>query len=202
MARAPEASARRRRRSPEAAEREILDAAERLFKTRPPHEVTVRAVMAETTLSRNSFYVYFRDRYDLIGRLVLRLRADADAALDLFAKREGDSASAGRDALVAIARLYGENAPILRELQDAARSNPSAAQAWDEFTRRAYDRVMAPLMEEIRSGREGDSDPETLVRALLTMTRACFLEHAGRDEADLDRLVDALARIWQRALFP
>jgi hypothetical protein len=34
------------------------------------------------------------------------------------------------------------------------------------------------------------------------MTRACFLEHAGRDEADLDRLVGALARIWQRALFP
>ena len=45
------------------------------------HEVTVLAIMSKTTLSRKSFYVYFRDRSELILALVRPLRAQADAAL-------------------------------------------------------------------------------------------------------------------------
>ena len=61
---------RRRRRSPESAEREILAAAESFLRERPFHEMTVDEVMARTTLSRPSFYVYFRDRNQLVIRLV------------------------------------------------------------------------------------------------------------------------------------
>jgi TetR/AcrR family transcriptional regulator, ethionamide resistance regulator len=56
----------RRRRRPEDAEREILEAAARLFRERPLHAVTVDDIMRRTTLSRKSFYVYFRDRYELV----------------------------------------------------------------------------------------------------------------------------------------
>jgi AcrR family transcriptional regulator len=41
---------------------------------RPIHEVTVLAIMERTTLSRKSFYVYFRDRSELILALVRPLR--------------------------------------------------------------------------------------------------------------------------------
>src|SRR5687768_8409180 len=70
---------RRRRRRPEEAEREILEAARALLRDRPSHEVTVMAVMERTTLSRKSFYVYFRDRHELIARLVAPLREQIDA---------------------------------------------------------------------------------------------------------------------------
>ena len=60
----------RRRRSPESAEREILDAAEAFLRERPFRDLTVDEVMARTTLSRPSFYVYFRDRHQLAVRLV------------------------------------------------------------------------------------------------------------------------------------
>ena len=56
---------KRRRRSPESAEREILDAAESFLRERPFRDLTVDEVMARTTLSRPSFYVYFRDRHHL-----------------------------------------------------------------------------------------------------------------------------------------
>ena len=79
VARAATAGRPRRRRRPEEAEREILEAAEALLRERPSHEVTVMAVMARTTLSRKSFYVYFRDRHELIARLVAPLRAALDA---------------------------------------------------------------------------------------------------------------------------
>ena len=58
--------AQRRRRSPQDARQEILDAARQLIAERPVHEVTVLAIMERTTLSRKSFYVYFRDRSELI----------------------------------------------------------------------------------------------------------------------------------------
>src|SRR5919106_243172 len=76
------ARAKRRRRRPEEAEREILEAARVLFVQRPSRDVTVAAVMDRTTLSRKSFYVYFRDRYDLITRLVDPLRRQRDAIVE------------------------------------------------------------------------------------------------------------------------
>jgi AcrR family transcriptional regulator len=61
--------------------------------------------MDRTTLSRKSFYVYFRDRADLIGALVRPLRVDADAALDRWRGAE-DPVAAGRAALLSAAQTY------------------------------------------------------------------------------------------------
>ena len=201
MARASAAGERRRRRSPEEAEREILEAGERLLKQRPLHELTVRAVMDETTLSRNSFYVYFRDRYDLIGRLVGRLRAGVNVTMAEFTGSADDPAAAGKQALYAAAQMYLENGRILRALQQAARSDPSAGRAWEEFTRPAEEAVIARLEKE-NLNRPGDPDPEQLVRVLFTMTRATLFELADDPHPDIDRVVETLQRIWQRALFP
>src|SRR5918999_3317630 len=93
----------RRRRRPEEAEREILDAARALLAERPAHEVTVGAIMAATTLSRKAFYVYFRDRFELLTRLVDPLRAERDAIVAELLGRE-DPAAGGRAALPALAR--------------------------------------------------------------------------------------------------
>src|SRR5919106_4661034 len=93
----------RRRRRPEEAEREILDAARRLLAGRPSQEVTVGAIMAETTLSRKSFYVYFRDRYELLRRLVEPLGEERDAIVrELW--REGVDMAAGGGGAPAPAR--------------------------------------------------------------------------------------------------
>ena len=68
--------ARRRRRSPEVAEREILAAAEEMLRERPFRDLTVDEVMRRTELSRPSFYVYFRDRHHLVLRVVERFGAE------------------------------------------------------------------------------------------------------------------------------
>src|SRR5919106_2674502 len=78
------AEPKRRRRSREEAEREILDAAASLLRERPLHEVSVSAIMERTTLSRKSFYVYFRDRYALLTRLLTPLRRELDQANALY----------------------------------------------------------------------------------------------------------------------
>lgn len=202
MASTATAPTARRRRAPEEAEAEILDAAERLLRTRALGELTVSELMAETTLSRNSFYVYFRDRYELLARLVERLRAHADATMAAFAAPDSPGRDTGRAALAAAARLYSEHGELLRALADAAPHDESAARAWAEFVEPSHTAVTERVRAEMRRGRIEGIDPEPTVRALIAMNRACFFEElAGKPDADVDRLVDVLYEIWMRALY-
>jgi TetR/AcrR family transcriptional regulator, ethionamide resistance regulator len=192
----------RRRRSPEEAEREILDAAERLVRERPPDELTVTGVMEGTTLTRNAFYAYFRDRYDLIARLVKRLRADADAGMAAYVGAGEEFSALGREALAAAARLWSEHGELLRALSDAAARDRQAARAWAEFMAPTYEAVMTRVREDMRQGRISGIDPEPTVRALIAMNRATFMQElVGKPDADLERTVDALHLIWIRSLY-
>jgi AcrR family transcriptional regulator len=192
----------RRRRAPEEAEGEILDAAERLLRTRPLGELTVSDLMADTTLSRNSFYVYFRDRYELVAKLVARLRSDADAAMAAFSAPDAAGPDAARAALASAARLYADHGELIRALYDAAPHDAGAARAWEEFAEPSHAGVSARVRAEVRAGRISGVDPDATVRALIAMNRACFLEQlAGKPDADVDRLVDVLLEIWTRTLY-
>jgi AcrR family transcriptional regulator len=190
----------RRRRTPQDARQEILDATSRLIAERPVHEVTVLAIMERTTLSRKSFYVYFRDRSELIIALVQPLRAQADASLEHWVGA-ADPVQAGRAALRAAAALYRQHGTILRALFWASAEDPDLAAARRELTEPIIDtalRVISPIA--------ACRDPRRLratVRALVTMNQHSMLAlPADATDADLDQLVDTLATIWERATLP
>ena len=192
--------ARRRRRAPEDARQEILDAARRLIAERPLHEVTVMAIMERTTLSRKSFYVYFRDRSELIIALVRPLRAGADAALAHWTGA-ADPVAAGRAALRAAAGMYREHGTILRALFWASAGDPELAAARHDLTEPVIDtavRAISPVA--------ADPDPQRLratVRPLVTMNVHSLLAlPSDATDAELDEFVDTLASIWERATLP
>lgn len=196
----PDARQPRRRRTPQDARQEILDAARQLIAERPLNEVTVAAIMGRTTLSRKSFYVYFRDRSELVIALVRPLRAQADAALANWAGA-ADAVRAGRAALRAAADLYRQHGTILRALFWASAEDPDLAAARHELTEPVIDtaaKVIGPIA--------ADPDPQRLratVRALVTMNVHSMLAlPADATNADLDQLVDTLATIWERATLP
>src|SRR5438132_9003561 len=143
MATAQTTKPRRRRRTPAEAEHEIIDAARERFAERPWHDVTVGEIMERTTLSRKSFYVYFRDRYELLGRVVAPLRERGDEVM---------AEIHGRDTLLGIARIYQENGVLLRALAEAARWDAEAARVWRGFTAGPIARVAAWIREGIADG--------------------------------------------------
>src|SRR5262249_50392791 len=111
----------RRRRAPADARQEILDAASGLLAQ--GGEFTVAAIMSRTTLSRKSFYVYFRDRAALLEALVRPLRTDADVALrDWLAAT--DPVMAGRIALHRAAQTYRRHGAVLRAVFWAGGDDP------------------------------------------------------------------------------
>src|SRR4051812_40929846 len=110
---------RRRRRSPAEAEREILDSAERFLRERPLRELTIDEVMAGTGLSRPAFYVYFRDRHDLVLRLIGEIGSELFEMADKWLK--GGDLRAGVEGVVA---GYAKHRPVLRAISDAAVDDP------------------------------------------------------------------------------
>src|ERR671918_2824127 len=192
----------RRRRRPQEAEREILDAARGLLAQRPSHKVTVGAIMAETTLSRKSFYVYFRDRYELLTRLVEPLGAERDAIVAELWREGADMATGGRAALLALAALYAGQGPLLRALAEASSQDREAKRAWREFLEPVIAGHAEKIREEIERGRIAGVDPEPTARALIGMNLQFFFDQlVDNPRPDLEATADTLLTIWQRTLY-
>ena len=125
---------RRRRRTPEVAQREIIEAAEELLRERPFRELTVDEVMRRTELSRPSFYVYFRDRHELVLRVVEHCSGgDAGDRRPLVRGHGRRAGGAPRGARGRRRRCTSATAPVLRALADAAVEDPDV----EERLRRA-----------------------------------------------------------------
>jgi AcrR family transcriptional regulator len=186
----------RRRRAPADARSEIVDAAKELLARQPAHAVSVAAVMAHTTLSRKSFYVYFRDRSELLEALVRPLRADADAALERW-RTADDPIAAGRTALASAARTYRRHGAILRAVFWSSVDDPDIATARAGL----IDPVVAVAETIIDRLGPDLPDPHQTAVALVTMNvhRMLALTPESSD-TELDGLVDTLATIWERTL--
>jgi TetR/AcrR family transcriptional regulator, ethionamide resistance regulator len=193
---------RRRRRRPEEAEREILDAAEQLLRERPSHDVTVMAVMERTTLSRKSFYVYFRDRHDLIARLVAPLRAEIDTHAAEAREAHDNVRDWTRAVFLDVARVYRQHGELLRALRESSGQDEDAERAWREFTDPPIAEMEALIRAEVKAGRAEGLDPKRTARALITMNLGCFFEQLiGKPRAKPEPLVDTLVEIWMRTIY-
>ncbi len=193
---------RRRRRRPEEARREILQAAEALLRERPSHEVTVVAVMEQTTLSRKSFYVYFRDRHELIASLVAPLREELDARIVEARAAHETVHEQARAAFLEIARMYMRHGELLRALRESSGHDPDAERVWREFTEPKVAETAALIRVEMKAGRAEGLDPERTARALITMNLGCFFEQLiGKPHAKPGALVDTLVEIWTRTIY-
>jgi AcrR family transcriptional regulator len=193
---------RRRRRRPEEAEREILVAAEALLRERPSHEVTVMDVMERTTLSRKSFYVYFRDRHELIARLVAPLRAELDARIAEVRAAHQSPRDLARAMFSEVARVYIEHGALLRALRESSGHDEDAERVWREFTDPPIADFAAFIRAETKAGRSHGLDADATARALVTMNLGCFFEQLiGDPSADPRPLIETLVEIWVRTIY-
>ncbi len=203
----------RRRRSPEEAERAILAAARSFLEERPFREMTVEGVMARTGLSRPAFYAYFRDRYDLVTRLLEGI-GGLLFALDrrwLAGSADGRREEA-REILVDALRRGSETfvryGPVLRAIADAASQDSRVEEVYRfGLIERLIGAVAARISRDIAAGvSPEDLDPEETARALVLMTERYLLDAFGRPEgrpsrAEVAAVVGALEKVWVRTLY-
>jgi TetR/AcrR family transcriptional regulator, ethionamide resistance regulator len=199
---ATDTAPRRRRRSPESAEREIFAAAESFLRERPFHEMTVDEVMARTTLSRPSFYVYFRDRNDLVIRLVNEVGAEVFAMAERWLKGSGDPRTEVRDALEGVAAVWSEHGLLLGAMADAGKHDEEVDTAYEALLGRFIDATAEHIEDDIKAGLIEPLAPRETARALVLMTERYLVATFGHDpQAPTETVVETLWTLWVRALY-
>lgn len=189
---------RRRRRTPESAEREILEAAESFLEEHPFRDLSVDEVMARTTLSRPSFYVYFRDRNQLLGRLVEGIGGELFEGASIWLTGAGDA----RASLAAVAAVYAEHGLVLGAIADAAGHDPEADATYRGLIDRFVDATADRIEKDIAAGLIEPLDAREAARALVWMCERYLKETLGRlPQTPLATVIATLPDIWERALY-
>ena len=200
---------RRRRRRPEEAERAILAAARSFLSEHPFREMKVEDVMARTGLSRPAFYAYFKDRYELVTRLLegiggLLFAVDRRWLVGDPGVGRGESAAILRDALGGGAETFERYGPVLRAISDAASYDGRVEEVYrGGLIERLILAVEARIARDVEADiSPGNLVPEETARALVLMTERYMIDAYGTPRANnTDAVVRTLATVWIRTLY-
>jgi len=194
---------RRRRRSPAEAETEIIEAAEAFLRERPFRDLTVDEVMRRTGLSRPSFYVHFRDRHELVLRLVRHIEAELFTMSDRWYKGTGDGPTLVREALEGVVAVYERHGPVLRALADAAADDPAVEQAYGALVQSFVDATAEHVTEQTARGAvEPVDDPRAVATALIALNEGYLRMSLGKEPATPScEVIETLTTIWTRTLY-
>ena len=189
----------------------ILAAARSFLEEHPFREMTVEGVMVRTGLSRPAFYAYFRDRYDLVTRLLEGVGGLLFALDWRWLSGVADEVEAREvlvDALRAGSQTFVEYGPVLRAIADAAGQDARVEEVYRYgLIERLVTAVAARISRDIEAGiSPGELDPQQTARALVLMTERYLLDTFGRPErrpsrGEAEAVFATLEEIWARTLY-
>lgn len=191
----------RRRRTPEAAQREIVEAAEALLRERPFRELTVDEVMRRTGLSRPSFYVYFKDRHELVLRVVAHLQGELLAVANRWYESIGGGRELLREAMEALVGVYAEHSSVMRALADAAADDHDVEEAYTGLLNTFVEATAQHIEQEVQAGTIDALDASESAKALVWMGERYLYHSFGPERVPTGRVVATLATLWSRALY-
>jgi AcrR family transcriptional regulator len=121
-------------------------------------ELAVGRIAAEAGISRPTFYLYFRDKSDLLLRMTETLGASAfEITEDIPIELESITR-----VLAQTIAFYRERAHLLAAVTEVAAYEPAVRQAWDAVLERFVARAADWLRAEKEAGRTApDLDPHT-----------------------------------------
>lgn len=177
-----------------------MEAADRFLRERPLRELTIDEVMSGTGLSRPAFYVYFRDRHDLVLRLIAEIGSELFEMAEKWLK--GGDLKAGVEGVVAV---YARNGPVLRAISDAAVDDPDVEEAYHALVQRFIDATAEYIRGEQRRGRVRGMTPRRTAAALVWMNErylSMCLGGGRQKQLKPREISETLHQVWMRALYP
>src|SRR4051794_38077296 len=108
--------------------------------------------MRRTGLSRPSFYVYFKDRHELVLRLVSQLQQELMGVSDRWYQSPSGGPDALRQAVEGTVGVYGRHATVMRALADAAVEDPEVERAYDAMLQVIIDATATHIEREVGTG--------------------------------------------------
>ena len=192
----------RRRRRREESEREILEAAGALLRERPYRDLTVDEVMAAAGQSRTAFYRHFKDRQDLVIRLLGDLAAELYESASAWLAGSGDPLAEGREATALLVGAWAQHGPLLRAIGEAASHDDEVERVYRDLVQVFIDSSIERLERDVAAGRAVVPDVRETAIALSWMTERYLTITFGQPGAgDPATATEVLHAIWMRALY-
>ncbi|MEV4395883.1 helix-turn-helix domain-containing protein [Nonomuraea sp. NPDC049607] len=184
--------------------REVILAATRgLLDERRFDELSVADILAAAQVARGSFYFYFASKHEVLAELVRRAIARGhEVAQPWLTHDEPDQRRASvRHGISHGARLWREEAPVLRAIVENWRTDPELTALWRDqmagFTAATTERITTD------DATAPGVDPAALGAALTWLGERLYYLAAldVAPFADEDTLVEVLTHIWMTSLY-
>jgi AcrR family transcriptional regulator len=187
---------------------EILDATEKLLKKMPFSELNVTVVMAQTRLSRSSFYEYFSDLHEVLVKLTRRVVQEMGEQTGEVDKRAPSAEdrigylAALREKYLISSRLHRKHRHLYRALVEAAYSDDTVEKVLQSYLETMTQGAMENLRNVQQAGGGKGLNVRETARAMILMTESYMLEKLCRNQsADLEEVTDVMLAILDRVCF-
>jgi len=170
-----------------AAEARTLDVVEELLRAGASFtELSVERIASEAGLSRSTFYLYFRDKTDLVLRLASALKAAIfETGEDWDPHGPNDGLDWLARAYLRIIRTYRGRSATLAAVLEVAGYDREVRASLEATQQRFIDRIAARLTDEQRDGRTShDVEPVTAARVMVWGGEQVIATHVIRTTAD------------------
>lgn len=164
------------------------------------NDLSIERITTRAGISRTAFYFYFKDKRELLMRLVSEVGAEVYAA-SAWLNREGEE-DAVATAMHAVNGIYQEHGALLQAVVEVSAVDETVAAVFHEIMD-ALTAATAARMAEV-AGQDGTAPVvpyEHSARALIAMTEHSFYSWRVRGEEVTDAHVDALTAIWVRTVY-
>lgn len=204
LVRMPSVTRRTPAARPPAAPARLIEATERLLASGTPYiGLSVEQLCSEAGLARSTFYVHFRDKGELVTRVAERMLVQLTAAAEAWW-----TPGASRPELLAATRrlvsVYARHRAVFQALTETAAYDGELRAVQEAMVDRHAEPLMRLIEEGKRDGTVRDVHARETVIALVGMVQvACArLAADGDDDAELERLAEAITAIAWHALYP
>lgn len=182
----------------------LLDAMERLVAQGQRFAaVSIEQLAEEAGISRGTFYLHFRDKGELVARLMGQITEELISSTGTWLNN-ADSARPKdlQTALGGVVQTFKKHQAILAAVHDTAPHDEKVSELYDALVARISEQSRRSLATVKRKGlsRSGATDDVADVLSGMIVTY-CAQSVGRREGADLDRLAKALGYIAASAVF-
>ena len=183
---------------------QLLAAAREVFEARGYVATTVAAITEAATTAHGTFYLYFRNKEDVFGKVMAQV-AD-DLYREAKAPRSGDAYHTLEVATRGYLEAYSAHRGLWRCLIEGTHQSPAIAQMWLGVRRPFIERVQRNLERLLAAGRIRPMDTRLAAEALGSMvewTSFCHVELGEPPGASptLEELAHTLTDLWFNAVY-
>lgn len=186
----------------------LMDAAVRILDQKNIIDATVDDIVQEAGVARGTFYIYFKDKYDILMALSERLNEQLFAESHLILDRNMPPFERIRASLRSVLDAWTRHAGLYRSLTQMALGRADFLELNQQNRAVFIRRIRSDIERSIERGHAKPIDPAVTAKALAAMMDwLCLMWFALGEEPypdatrELDHVADSLAQLWYRVIY-